>query len=230
MKTLLLFDIDGTLLLTGGAGRIAFERAFFKLHGIPKAWGPTVPDGKTDPVIIDEIARRELGRSLDSEENQVLENLYVKYFAEEIRQSQNYRLLPGVPELLQSLSEIPDTYLSLGTGNFEMTSWLKLERGGIRHFFKCGGFGSDSPLRQEVIRAGIQKSEHCFGEKFQTDRIFVVGDTAHDVKAAQELKVHSIGVNTGKSGGNQFKEYSPTHLLEDLTDIRAFLECLGLHS
>ena len=80
-----------------------------------------------------------------------------------------------------------------------------------------------------VIHAVHLKSELCFGEKFQKDRIFVVGDTAYDVKAAEELKVRSIGVNTGKSGGNQFKECPPTHHLEDFTDVHAFLKCLGFH-
>ena len=85
MKKILLFDIDGTLLLTGGCGKIAIEKAFQELFGIENAWGDMMPDGKTDLLIIEEISKRTLNRSLNETENAKVSKRYLTYFRSEIQ-------------------------------------------------------------------------------------------------------------------------------------------------
>src|SRR3989338_1935415 len=177
MKKILLFDIDGTLLLTGGVGKIAFEKAFDELFGIPDAWGDTIPDGKTDPIIIGEIVAKTLGRPLSQIEYSRLAERYLRYFRNEIRDAPNFRLMPGVSALLNSLSKTENVSLGIATGNLEEAAWLKLERGGIRHFFPFGGFGSDSNERSEIIQIAIKHGEKTLGRKFDAKEIYIIGDT-----------------------------------------------------
>ena len=135
MKKLLLFDIDGTLLLTGGAGKVAFEEAFEELFEVPNAWRNLDPHGKTDPAIFDEVATRELGRLLTPGEFDLLMERYEDIFEERIHESPRFELMPGVVEILEHLSRDPEIFLALGTGNFERAGRMKLSRGGIEHYF-----------------------------------------------------------------------------------------------
>ena len=158
MIHLILFDIDGTLLLTGGAGKVAFNRAFQELFGVLDGWGETIPDGKTDPLIFQEIFRRVLKRNGKPREFDSLGTLYVKYFRKEIQHSPKFRLMPGVKMLLQRLALEKAPLLGIATGNLEETAWLKLARGRLDSFFSFGGFGSDSPDRAELTRAAIRRA------------------------------------------------------------------------
>jgi len=132
---LILFDIDGTLLLTGGAGMIAFERAFAELFGLAEVWGDLKPDGKTDPAIIDEITLRVMSRELTPEEYGNLCRRYHEHFRLEILNAKAFRLMPGVEDVLARLAKRADVRLGVATGNFEEAAWLKLERGGLRQYF-----------------------------------------------------------------------------------------------
>ncbi|HOW59475.1 MAG TPA: HAD family hydrolase [Candidatus Omnitrophota bacterium] len=226
-KTLLIFDIDGTLLLSGGCGKTALEDAFEEMFGIPSCWGDTVPDGKTDPAIIDAICQKTLNRSLNSEESTRLCERYHHYFRARIKDSKSYRLMPGVPELLEFLSQRKEFLLALGTGNFEEAGWMKLERGNIHHHFKCGGFASDASKRPDILKTAIRRSEKLAGQPFSKENIYVIGDTLHDVRAARQLDLKSIVVTTGNTPKEDFREAPPDYLLKDLRDRAAFLACLS---
>ena len=222
MKKILLFDIDGTLLHTGGCGKVAFEKAFQELFGISNAWGNTSPDGKTDPLIIEEIVATTLKHPLDKHEYQNLCERYLAYFEKEIKIAPRFRLMPGIIPLLTKLSEEKDVFLGIASGNFEEAAWLKLEAGKIRHFFKFGGFGSDSKERSEIIKTAIQRGEKACGYTFRKDQVYVIGDTIYDVRAAKKAGVKSIGVTTGTKGKDSFSE-KPDYLLPDLSDTKRFL-------
>ena len=226
MKSLLLFDIDGTLLLSGGCGRVAFENAFSDLFKIPNAWGNTLPDGKTDFLIIDEIANRELSRSLREEEYNSLCKLYSHHFNSEIGNSPRFRLMPGVINLLERLAKDENILLALATGNLENVSWLKLKRGKMDHYFKCGGFGSDATHRIDILQKAVERARHFKKHHFEKNEIYVIGDTSHDIKAANELGFKSIGVMTGNTEGKEFKHTPPTYLLKDFKNTEAFMKIL----
>jgi phosphoglycolate phosphatase-like HAD superfamily hydrolase len=225
-KTLLLFDIDGTLLLTGGAGKVAFEEAFDELFEIPDAWGDLDPHGKTDPAIFDEVAQRKLGRLLTEGESDLLMELYEELFEAHILRSPRFELMPGVVEILEHLSKDPSVFLALATGNFEGAGHMKLKRGNIDHYFHTGGFGNDARERDKIVLAAVAYSEELAKQRFTKDRIFVIGDTEHDITAAKKAGVRSIAVLTNGRTHQSFEKDPPEHILKDLTDIPAFMNCI----
>ena len=228
MKKILLFDIDGTLLLTGGAGKIAFEKAFHELFGIANSWGETNPHGKTDPMIFEEIALRVLKRPVSRDENSMLVERYLYHFRKEIKRSPNFRLMPGIPSLLQTLSKEKNLILGIATGNLEEAGWLKLERGGLRDFFPFGGFGSDSSERSKIILTAIKRAEKTSGQKANLDQVYIIGDTHYDVRAAKKVGLKSIGVvNESVNNEETFGNEKPTHLLTDLSNTGLFLKLIN---
>jgi len=226
MKTLLLFDIDGTLLLTGGAGKVAFEEAFEEIFEIPNTWQDLDPHGKTDPAIFDEVAKRELGRLLSPGEFDLLMERYEEIFEERILQSPRFELMPGVVEILEHLSRDPDIFLALATGNFERAGRMKLSRGGVEHYFQTGGFGNDAREREKILLVAVAYSEELARKNFEKSRTFVIGDTEYDIAAAKKAGLRSIAVLTNGRTREHFKKDPPDHILQDLTDIPAFLACL----
>ena len=226
MKTLLLFDIDGTLLLTGGAGKIAFEEAFEELFEIPDSWGDLDPHGKTDPAIFDEVAQRKLGRLLTEGESDLLMELYEELFEAHIQRSPRFELMPGVAEILEHLSKDPNIFLALATGNFEGAGHMKLKRGKIDHYFQTGGFGNDAKERDKILLAAVAYSEELARQRFEKNRIIVIGDTEYDIAAAKKAGLRSIAVLTNGRTHEHFKQDPPDHILKDLTDISSFMACL----
>jgi len=227
-KTLLLFDIDGTLLLTGGAGKIAFEEAFEEIFEIPNAWRDLDPHGKTDPAIFDEVAQRELGRLLSPGESELLMERYEELFEDRIMNaSPHFELMPGVIEILEHLSRDPDIFLALATGNFERAGRMKLRRGGVEHYFQTGGFGNDAREREKILLAAVAYSEELARKCFEENRVFVIGDTEYDIVAAKKAGLKSIAVLTNGRTRKHFEKDPPEHILKDLTDIPAFMACLG---
>ncbi len=212
--------------MTGGAGRIAFERAFEELFGIKNAWGDTMPDGKTDPIIIREIAARTIQRKLKKKEYARLCERYLLYFAEGIINSPRFRLLPGVPKLLELLAGMEHLILGIVTGNFEGAAWAKLEKGGLKHYFRFGGFGSDSWDRAEITRIALARGLRNVAKRVPRENIFVIGDTPHDVLAAKKLGVKSIAVKTGHTPENELLASRPDYILPDLSDSEKFLGIL----
>jgi phosphoglycolate phosphatase-like HAD superfamily hydrolase len=223
---LLLFDIDGTLLLTGGAGKVAFEEAFKEIFEIPNAWGKLDPHGRTDPAIFDEVAKRELGRLLTPGEFDLLMERYEEIFEERIHESPRFELMPGVIEILEHLSRDSNIFLSLATGNFEGAGRMKLRRGQIEHYFQTGGFGNDAREREKIVLAAVAYSEELARQRVDKDQVFVIGDTEYDIAAAKKAGVRSIAVLTNGRTPKHFEADPPNHILKDLTDIPAFLACL----
>lgn len=224
---LLLFDIDGTLLSTGGCGKFAFERAFEKMFGISRSWGNTFPDGKTDMLIFNEITVRCIGRKLTENEWVELSERYAAYFAEESEHDIKFRTTPGAFKLLEYLSDLPHVHLAVATGNIEKVSWMKLRKVRLHNYFRCGGFGARHTNRVGILNDALNAAENHFDRKFSKRKTFVIGDTRHDVVAAHQLKLRSIGVDTGSTRGQDFLEVRPHHRLADFTDLDAFVRLLG---
>jgi len=226
MTKILIFDVDGTLLLTGGAGRIAFEKAFEELFGVREVWGNLIPDGKTDPAIIDEIAKKSLNRRLDSGEYAALCEHYLSYFESELVGTERFHLMPGVYRLIESLSKDRVMHLGIATGNFEDAAWKKLEKGRLRSFFSFGGFGSDSRERFRLTQIALKRGKQLLKESVPDHQVYVIGDTVHDVTVGKRLGVRTIGIATGRTSWDELGAYKPDHLLPGFQDRDAFWKCL----
>ena len=181
MRKLVIFDIDGTLLLTGGAGKAAFDRVFADLYGIEGAWRDIRPDGRTDPSLIRELFEKNLGRRPRPEEEMRVTLAYAAAMAEELPRSERFRLLPGVLQLLEVLQRRGLALLGLATGNFESTAGQKLRHAKLDAFFHFGGYGSDHHERTELTRIAVERGLNKLGRRTSPEEIILVGDTVHDI-------------------------------------------------
>lgn len=194
----LLFDIDQTLINTGGAGLRGLDRACLKLFGLQNAMEGISPHGKTDPAIVREILRRKLGSETPTNTDiaTVLDS-YISFLKEEVHTSATYRVLPGVQTLLDQLAARGDVLVGLATGNIELGARIKLERGGLNPYFSFGGFGSDAEDRTELVRKAAEKAAHKNGGFIAPSNIFVIGDTPLDIDAGNRAGFKTVGVATG---------------------------------
>ncbi len=222
---LLLFDIDGTLLHAGHAPKHAVNLAFEELFGVTDAFGETVTNGRTDPLILHDIAVRTLDRDLSADEYHAVCKLYCTYLPEALRSVPGFHVLPGVRELLEECSAHPQILLGLETGNIEGGARLKLDHGKISHYFAFGGFGSDSSERADIIRAAIERARNALNvTDLEAQNIFVFGDAPQDVTAANLLGLNSIAVTTGRFCKEDLSTYGPMLILEDLRDRKRILD------
>lgn len=228
VRKLLLFDIDGTLLLTGGVGAFALNQVFKEMFQVEDAWSELIPDGKTDFMIIDELSSSCLGRILNKDERNRVAERYHELFEQNIFTASGFKLMPGVPELLTLLSNRKDIALGIATGNFEKAAWLKLQRGNIHSYFKFGGFGSDSAFRPELTRKAAERGFAKIGRELAPEDVWVIGDTQHDIHAGKSMGARTVAVATGRLTPEEFKPYKPDHILTDLAKADEFLKILGL--
>jgi phosphoglycolate phosphatase-like HAD superfamily hydrolase len=195
---LLLFDIDGTLILTGGAGVRALNRAFSKLFAIEDAMRGVSPHGKTDPFIIREVFAKCAPSLKHADFIEDILHEYLRFLSEEVAASPAYSVLPGIEEFLSQFSGRRDLGFALATGNIEAGARIKLERGNLNRYFRSGGFGSDSENRAELVRcAAIRAARECQISAHHSDT-FVIGDTPRDIEAGREAGFRTVGVATSK--------------------------------
>lgn len=225
---LILFDVDGTLLLSGGAGARALNIAFEHIYGIPNAMRHVHPHGKTDELIVQEMFRSHLERCGSEPEVKALLERYLEILPVMVRDSKNFHLMPGIPGLLSYLSSRKDVFMGLGTGNIEEGARIKLSRGGLNRFFSFGGFGSDSGDRAELLEAGFQRGEEIIQKKSPRKSIvrWVIGDTWRDVSAGRACGASTIAVATGGDSLYELASASPDFLFATLEDKQAICEIL----
>ncbi len=224
----LLFDLDWTLIYTGGAGVRALDHAFENLFGVPQAMKKVTPDGKTDPAICREMIRVHLSREPEDGEIEKLCRGYLDRLAEEIPDGPGYRVLPGIPELLEALSHEERVLLGLGTGNLEEGARIKLARAGLMKYFQFGGYGSDSEDRPTVLRTAVKRVEILAGRTFAQKEVIVIGDNIRDVQAGQAIGAMTVAVATGPMKHEELAKAGPDHLFHDLSDTHRVLSVLAL--
>ncbi len=200
---LLLFDIDGTLLLSGGAGSRALNRVFENEYGVRGAMDCINCAGLTDPFIVSTVFETHLGRTPTSEEFDYVFSTYIPLLREELARSDNFRLMPNVIEVLDELERQPRYTLGLATGNIRLAAQAKLERGQLWSRFKTGGFACDAAERAQLVERGIQRAFVDSGRLFRREEILVIGDTVRDVAAAHACGVRCVAVVTGPSSDAQ---------------------------
>jgi len=191
-----LFDIDGTLLVTGGAGAVAWQRAFEGLYGVEANIDEHTDAGMTDPEIAAIVFREVVGREGSPEERAKAIGSYLRQLPDTVAESNGYRLMPGVESLLDRLIDA-GTLLGLVTGNVEAAAHIKLARGHLNRFFSFGGYGSDSSDRVVVTKAAVQRAELVSGGTLQNGACIAVGDTPRDVAAGHGAGIKVVGVATG---------------------------------
>jgi len=214
---LLLFDVDQTLISTGGAGIRALNRAFREIVSLENALEGIIPAGKTDPGIVREIFEMRGGRTVPVES--ILEN-YLTHLQQEVNTSATYRILPGIDEVLGELTERPDVMLGLATGNIERGARIKLERGNLNRYFAFGGFGSDSENRTALVRRAAELAALRCGSPVSPDDVFVIGDTPRDVEAGREAGFQTIAVATGRYAKSDLEAAGATATFIDLEQDR----------
>lgn len=192
-----LFDIDGTLIDSGGASDRAWHRAFFELHGVDVEISKVTGKGVPDPAVGRQAFEAVIGREPSEEEMAKLMALRLKYLPEEVDSSDGYRTMPAVEETLERL--IDDGYLlGVTTGNVEGAAHIKLSRANLNRFFSFGGYGSDSPDRTELTKRALERGGVVFGKELDRSRCFSIGDTPRDVEAGHGAGIRVTGVATGK--------------------------------
>lgn len=220
---LLLFDIDGTLILSGGAGGAALNRACEELLGIRNAMAAVNPGGMTDGAIVRRIITSFLARSPEPGEIECILRRYLAHLPHTLGASTRFHLLPGFPELLDTLRERPDILLGLGTGNLSEGARIKLEFAGLFHYFRFGGFGSDAEDRAELLRRGIERGKALSRQPVAPEHIFVIGDTALDVESGRRAGVRTVAVATGSTSRQELARHRPDYLFDSFADAKPFL-------
>jgi phosphoglycolate phosphatase-like HAD superfamily hydrolase len=210
-----LFDIDGTLLVTGGAGGVAWQRAFEELYGVEADISEHTDAGMTDPEIVKIVFREVIGREGTREERAQAIGCYLKHLPDAVDESAGYRVMPGIEELLERLIDA-GRLLGLVTGNIEAAAHIKLARGHLNRFFSFGGYGSDSADRTEVTEAALRRGELVSGGTLTEGACISVGDTPRDVKAGHGGGIKVVGVATGSYGVDQLTDAGADWALESV--------------
>jgi phosphoglycolate phosphatase len=211
-----LFDIDGTLLVTGGAGGVAWQRGFEELYRVEADVAEHTDAGMTDPEIAAIVFREVIGREGSAEERAKAIGCYLKHLPDAVAESDGYRVMPGVEQLLDRLIDA-GVLLGLVTGNIEAAAHIKLARGRLNRFFSFGGYGSDSADRTEVTKAAIGRGELVSGGTLQSSSSIAVGDTPRDVKAGHGAGIKVVGVATGSYSVDQLRQAEADWALADVT-------------
>ena len=227
MKTLLLWDIDGTLTLSGGAGMSALEAALRREFGVgaPKPTKGIDFAGRTDTWIMRQIFAR-IGLP-DSEAN--LSRLLTAYLTELPAALKNPGtcILPGVTAALEQLAARGDCAQALLTGNVERGARIKLVHHGLSHFFAFGAFADDSEQRNDLGPVALRRARQHHRVEFAPERVFVIGDTPHDIACGKFIGAQTIAVATGRYSVDELRAEGATAVFADLRDTAALLRALG---
>ncbi|MCS7182497.1 MAG: haloacid dehalogenase-like hydrolase [Thermoanaerobaculum sp.] len=194
MRVLVLFDVDGTLISTGGRAFAALREAFRQVVGVEPPTAGYSPAGKTDPQIVRELLGR-LGDGHQDHGQKVAQVLAVyPPLLRQLLQPPYVRPLSGVEALVAQLARHPQVALGLLTGNLEEGAEIKLSLAGLWHLFPVGAFGSDDPDRNRLLPFAWQRAKAFYGQDFPPERTVVVGDTPADVACAKVWKARAVAV------------------------------------
>lgn len=226
--TLLLFDIDGTLLTSGGAGETALRLGFQEEFGLEETLTQVEISGRTDSGIARQILAKH-GLEATAENLERFFNGYLRHL-EGLLPKREGRLLPGVQPLLERLLEMPNVCLGLLTGNLERGAFLKLRHYGIGNVFKFGAYADDHHDRNQLGAFALARARTLRGITFAPECTFVLGDTPHDISCARACGAKVLAVATGSFTLDQLAPFHPDSLLPDLSDLPAVLRALGQSS
>jgi phosphoglycolate phosphatase-like HAD superfamily hydrolase len=219
---ILLFDIDGTLLNSGGAGQAAMEAAMRVEFGTSRPVDGLCTAGRTDRAIALDLFRY---HEVDIDDN-ALSRFYAAYLSQlPLHLAERGGLvLPGVTALLEALSERDDVTLGLLTGNYREGARLKLGHFGLHHHFEFGGYGDRHLDRDDVAREALAEVHQRFNGSFDRDRLWVIGDTPADIRCARAIGAKVTAVATGQYSLEELRQNTPDTVFENFADTAPFLE------
>jgi phosphoglycolate phosphatase len=224
-KTLILWDIDGTILHSGGAGMKALEASLHDVFGVSGSLVGIDFAGRTDPWIIRQIfARFGIEHSSDNLARYI--DGYIGILPSVLAKS-NARILPGVAKILGQAAEHPGVVQGLLTGNLRRGAETKLGFHGLWGFFPIGAFADDSETRNELGPHALRRAKGHWGLDFPPERVWIVGDTPHDIACARAVGARSMAVATGSSKAAELAGHEPDVVLESLDDTDAFWRAIG---
>jgi phosphoglycolate phosphatase-like HAD superfamily hydrolase len=227
--SLLLFDIDGTLLLSGGAGIRAMTRAFEDVFDVRDAFEGSDVAGRTDSFIVSH-ALVEAGLADTPEQHHRFREVYVPLLREEILKpaTGRYGLMPGIQALLDALRAHGSVHFALLTGNYEPAAYVKLGHFGIEDFFEWGAFGEESRERDELARIALRRAEARGLPATAREQSIVIGDTPHDVTCARAVGARVLAVATGNYSEDELRAAGAEVTLPDLSDTERVLRALAI--
>src|SRR5213595_467372 len=224
-KRLLLFDIDGTLIHSGGAGVYALKSALRERFGIVDDLRDIEIAGMTDSGIVVSILKKHNIPASNENVSAFLDS-YVHFLSSELPRRKG-KLLPGVLKLLESLKSRPHLVLALLTGNVSRGAQLKLEHYGVWHFFEFGAFADDHRDRNQLGRFARSRAKDKNGREFSAEEMDVIGDTPRDIACGRALGARTVAVATGTWSRDELAKYQPDFLIDDLSDVETIVDTLG---
>ncbi|MBI3299732.1 MAG: HAD family hydrolase [Elusimicrobia bacterium] len=231
---ILLFDLDGTLVKAGGAGRKALNRAVCSVFGIDRDCCSELNlAGKTDLRNFEEAIRAAVGRRPTRDDLGRVHEEYIRLlpgFVRVAQRAKKYELTSGIRRLLRVLASRKDEVaLGLGTGNMERGARIKLEPSGLNGYFAFGGYGSDAYHRHLLLkRAVVRARRHLRLRAVDPRDVYVIGDTPLDVEAGRKVGYRTIAVGTGFSTWEELVRSKPDHLSRDFRNVKEWLLWLSL--
>jgi phosphoglycolate phosphatase-like HAD superfamily hydrolase len=213
----ILFDVDGTLISTGGAGARSWRYAFNELYGIPADIGEFTDAGMTDPEVARRTFKAAVGHDPSPRELATVMAAYLDRLPDEVDDSPKYRVLDGAAELLKRLGQ-QGVLCGITSGAVEAAAHIKLSRAGFNRYFPFGGYGSDSADRVELTNKAIERGGNLIGQKLDPHEVFVVGDTPKDVSAAHGAGCVAVATATGHYSREQLEATGAEHVLDSLRE------------
>jgi phosphoglycolate phosphatase-like HAD superfamily hydrolase len=220
---LILFDIDGTILLTRGAGVKAMLDAGRELYGPRFTTEGVEFSGRLDTLIWADLTRINAVENSDSEHDR-FRAAYGSKLADRLRTTPTARLLPGVRELVTQIDAIEHLTLGLLTGNYPETGRLKIHSAGLDpDLFKVAAWGCDGRARRDLPPIALQRHRQMHGRELRGEEVVIIGDTPHDIDCAKAHRCRSIGVATGAFSVDDLKACGADLAIESLADSASVL-------
>ena len=224
-QKLILWDIDGTLIVSHGAGVRAMEKALTKRFGVKVDLGAIDWAGRTDSWITGEVFRH-CGLPATPQNSHDYLETYLELLPHELAHAPQGQVLPGVFELLETLHRRDDVAQGLLTGNLKRGAEFKLTHYKVWHYFEFGAFADDSPRRNDLGPHALRRAKERHAVEFVADRTFIIGDTPHDIECGKVIGARTIAVATGKFSVEELAGHRPTAVFKDFADTAAFLRVI----
>ena len=219
-----LFDIDGTLLHTGGAGQAAMEAALEEEFNVARRSADIPYAGRTDCAIAADLLRFH-GIEANADVIRRFTEAYLQRLPTFLKERDGL-ILPGIRELLATLAARDDLLMGLLTGNFAAGARLKLEHYGLAGYFRFGGYGDCHHHRDDVARTALEEVRRTLGDRLNPERLWVIGDTPSDIRCGRAIGARVVAVATGVFPMEQLAREEPDHLFADFSDPQPLLALL----
>ena len=225
VKKLILWDIDGTLIVSNNAGVRAMEKALTSRFGVTCDLRKIDWAGRTDTWITGEVFRHAGLPDTPQNAHDYLET-YLELLPGELRAGPQGRVLPGVLKLLEILHRRRDVAQGLLTGNLRRGAEFKLTHYRVWHYFEFGAFADDSPRRNDLGPHALRRAREIHAVEFAPADTFIIGDTPHDIECGKVIGARTIAVATGRYGVAELSAHAPTAVFKDFADTAAVLRII----